>query len=209
MEFEVISSVEHLRELYDTPMDLVIKKQQSKLDQYSTQFLELSPFVILSTSNARGSMDCSPRGDFPGFIQILDENTIAIPDRPGNNRLDSLSNIVENPNVGILALIPGFKECLRVNGEAKIVTNVGLLKRFEYQGKLPKTVIVVSIAETFFHCAKAITRSKIWKVEAQAERNIMPSLGEILTKQIDPLKSEGEIKKVEEIIENRVKTTLY
>ncbi len=204
-----IKSVKQLRELYSSPTELVIKKQKSSLDQYSTQFIELSAFSILSTANSTGQLDCSPRGDYPGFIQILDNNTIALPDRPGNNRLDSLCNIVENPNVGILALIPGFKECLRINGEAKIVTDYNLISRFEYQGKLPKTVIVVSIKEVFFHCAKAITRSKLWEVESQVSRDIMPSLGKILMSQVEPTKSEEEVKQVEELIEHRAKTTLY
>ncbi len=209
MEFEKIKSVEELRELYDAPMELVIKKQKSKLDEYSTKYLSLSAFSILATSNSSGNLDCSPRGDYPGFIQVLDDDTIALPDRPGNNRLDSLCNIVENPNVGILALIPGFKECLRINGIAKVTNNDDLLARFECQGKLPKSAIVVSIKEIYFHCAKAITRAKLWEVESLVSRSVMPSLGKILMAQIDPERSQGEVKKVEDLIENRVKTTLY
>lgn len=209
MEFEKIRSIEELQELYGTPMELVIKKQKTKLDKYSKQFLELSPFSVLATSSSKGNLDCSPRGDYPGFIRVLDDNTIALPDRPGNNRLDSLYNIVENPNIGLLILIPGFAECLRINGTAKIVTNASLLAQFEHQGKLPKSVLVISIQEIYFHCAKAITRSKLWDSDSQVERDIMPSLGKILMQQIDPSKSEVEVKKVEELIEDRVKTTLY
>ena len=154
-------------------------------------------------------MDCSPRGDYAGFIRVLDSGTIALPDRPGNNRLDSLRNIIENPNVGLLILIPGFAECLRINGTAKVVTNVSLLAQFEHQGKLPKSVLIISIQEVYFHCVKAITRSKLWDSESQLERSIMPSLGKILMQQIDPSKSEDEVKHVEALIENRVKTTLY
>ena len=209
MEFEEIRSIEELQELYGMPMELVIKKQQTKLDKFSKKFLELSSFSVLATSNSKGNMDCSPRGDYPGFIRVLDDNTIALPDRPGNNRLDSLYNIVENPNIGLLILIPGFAECLRINGTAKIVTNASLLTQFEQQGKLPKSVLVISIQEIYFHCAKAITRSKLWDSDSQVERDIMPSLGKILMQQIDPSKSEVEVKKVEELIEDRVKTTLY
>ena len=209
MEYEKIETIEKLRDLYDAPMELVIKKQKNKLDKYSSQFLAQSAFSILATSDSDGHMDCSPRGDHPGFIQILDECAIALPDRPGNNRLDSLCNIIENPNVGILVLIPGFKECLRINGTGKIVTDTHLLSRFEHQGKSPKSVIVVSIREVYFHCAKAITRAKLWDPESQLNRSIMPSLGRILMNQIDPSKSQEEVKKVEELIENRVKTTLY
>ncbi|MGH1374326.1 MAG: pyridoxamine 5'-phosphate oxidase family protein [Cellvibrionaceae bacterium] len=209
MKFEEIGSLEQLRSLYDLPMELAVKKQRDKLDKFSIEFLELSAFSILATSDAQGQMDCSPRGDHPGFIQLLDECTIALPDRPGNNRLDSLSNIISNPSVGLLVLIPGFKECLRINGTARIVVNSELLERFEYQGKLPKSVIVISIREVYFHCAKAISRSKLWESDAKVDRNIMPSLGRIIMNQIDPEKSETEVKEVEDRIEERAKTTLY
>ncbi len=209
MKYDTIKSMDQLRKVYDLPMELVLKKQKTQLDQYSIQFLELSAFCVLSTCSAGGSMDCSPRGDYPGFIKVLDDDTIAIPDRPGNNRLDSLSNVVENPQVGLLILVPGFKECLRINGQAKLVTQVDLLKKFEYRGKLPKSVMVISIKEIYFHCAKAITRSKLWDLESQVERKIMPSLGKILMKQVNPQESEDEIRKVETLIEERVKTTLY
>lgn len=209
MEFEEITSIEELRELYDAPMELVIMKQKSHLDRHSAKFLSLSAFSILATSNSNGYLDCSPRGDYPGFIQVLDDHTIALPDRPGNNRLDSLCNIVENPNIGILALIPGFKECLRINGIAKVTANDDLLARFEHKGKLPKSAIVISIKEIYFHCAKAITRAKLWEVDSQVSRSIMPSLGKILMDQTAPGKSQDEVKKVEDLIESRVKTTLY
>lgn len=209
MKLEQVETINSLRELYDSPMDLVIKKVKSSLDKYTTQYLELSAFSVLSTSSADGCMDCSPRGDYPGFIQAFDENTIAIPDRPGNNRLDSLKNIIENPNIGILVLIPGFSECLRINGKAKIVINHEILERFKYKEKIPKSVILVSIKEIYFHCSKAITRSKLWKPESQVNRNVMPGFGKILMNQIDPSKSDEEIEKVEKLIKNRVKTTLY
>ena len=209
MKYKVVESMEELRKLYDSPMDMVLKKQKSELDEYSTKFLSLSAFSVLSTSDINGNMDCSPRGDYQGFIQKLDSKTIAIPDRPGNNRLDSLSNIIENPNVGVLSLVSGFSECLRINGTAKISTDIGLLEKFKYQGKLPKSVVIVSINEIYFHCAKAITRSQLWSKESQVSRDVMPSLGKILMAQIDPSKSKEEVKKVEELIENRVKATLY
>jgi PPOX class probable FMN-dependent enzyme len=209
MEFEHVKSMDALRKLYGMPMDLVVKKQKSALDQYSAQFLSLSAFCALSTSSANGNMDCSPRGDYPGFIKALDEQTLLIPDRPGNNRLDSLSNIIENPNVGLLVLIPGFKECLRINGTAKIITNSEILTRLEYQGKTPKAAIVLSITDVYFHCAKAITRSKLWEQESHVQRDVMPSLGRILMAQTDPSKSDEDVKAVEALIEERVKTTLY
>lgn len=209
MKLEFVKTKKELGELYRPPMDLVLKKQKSKLDQYSIKFLSLSPFIILSTSNQSSNMDCSPRGDHPGFVQVLDDCTIAIPDRPGNNRLDTLNNIIDNPNIGILVLVPGFNECLRVNGSARLAVNSELLDRCEYRGKKPKSVIVVSINEVYFHCAKSITRSGLWKEASIVDRSIMPSLGRILMGQIDPSKTDDEVKVVEELIENRVKTTLY
>ncbi len=209
MKYDAIESMDELRKIYDLPMELVLKKQKTQLDQYTIQFLGLSAFCVLSTCSAGGSMDCSPRGDYPGFIKVLDDDTIAIPDRPGNNRLDSLSNVIENPQVGLLILVPGFKECLRINGQAKLVTQMDLLEKFEHRGKLPKSVMVISIEQIYFHCAKAITRSKLWQQESQVDRKIMPSLGKILMKQVDPETSADEIRKVETLIEERVKTTLY
>lgn len=209
IDYEVISTVAELRELYDAPRQMVIDKQQDRLDQYSKQFLQLSPFSILSTVSASGLMDCSPKGDYPGFIKVLDSKTIAIPDRPGNNRLDSITNIVENPQIGVLLLVPGFGECLRINGEARIVTNRSLLEQFEYQGKLPKSLIVVAIKEVYFHCAKAIARSQLWKEETKVDREVMPSLGRILMSQVNAEAQEEEVRAVEEGIEERLKTTLY
>lgn len=209
MEFEYIDTIENLREVYSKPIGIAVKKQMKKLDKYSIQFINLSPFLILSTSNQLGDMDCSPRGDYPGFVEVLDENTIAIPDRPGNNRLDSLSNIIENPTAGILILVPGFDECLRINGAAKIATNTSLLARFEHRGKLPKSAIIISIKDLYFHCAKAITRSKLWGDKFKVDRKVMPSFGKILMGQIDSSTSDEKIKEVEALIEDRVKNTLY
>jgi len=209
MKYEVINSLGKLRELYDAPMDLAVKKQKDKTDKYSDKFLSLSSFAILSTVGKDGLMDCSPRGDFPGFINVIDERTIAIPDRPGNNRLDSLGNIIENPNVGLLVLVQGFKECLRINGGAEIVSDTNLLNKFEYRGKLPKSVIVITIKEIYFHCAKAITRSKLWDPASQVDRNTMPSFGRILMGQAEAQTSEAEIQEVEALIEGRLKTHLY
>ncbi len=209
MEYEEVTTSSQLRKLYDMPMELFVKKQKDQLDDFTLQYLSLSPFAVISTVGNNGLLDCSPRGEAPGFIKPIDKKTIAIPDRPGNNRLDSLSNIIENPSVGVLVLIPGFKECLRVNGDAKIVTNIEILEKFEHNGKLPKSVILVTIKEIYFHCAKAITRSKLWDIESKIDRQTMPTLGRMLMGQIDPSKTDDEIRKLEGLIEERVKTTLY
>ena len=204
-----IRSVEKLRELYENPGELVIMKEKTCLDQYSRRFLELSPFAVIATSDKNGMLDSSPRGDYPGFIKSIDDNTVAIPDRPGNNRIDSLTNIIENPKIGILSMVPGFDECLRINGNACLVTSMELLSQFEYNGKLPKSIILVSIEEIFFHCGKAIIRSGLWKAESKVDRSAMPSLGRILMAQIDPRKSEMDIVELEQYIEDRAKYTLY
>ncbi len=209
MEFESINSLDELRELYGQPLDLAVNKQKDELDRLTEQYLGLSPFSIISTVGKNGFLDCSPRGDVPGFIKPLNKKTLAIPDRPGNNRLDSLGNIVENPNVGILVLVPGFKECLRINGCAKIVTDENILKMFEYKGKLPISVIIVTIREIYFHCEKAISRAKLWNSGSQVNRECMPTFGRMLMEQIDPNKTEDEIEKVEKLIEERLKTMLY
>jgi len=209
MCFHPISSQDELRSIYDAPAALAVNKQKAELDAYSERFLQLCPFIVLSTSSRDGRFDCSPRGDYPGFIAILDKHTIAIPDRPGNNRLDSLSNLIEHPAVGILALVPGFNECLRINGSALLTADDALRARFEHQNKLPKAVIVVSIQEIYFHCAKAIHRSRLWDSAAKADRSLLPSLGRILMNQIDPAQSEQEIAAVEQLIETRARTTLY
>ena len=209
MKYEAITTEEDLRHLYGMPMDLAIKKQRECLDEHSEKFISLSPFIILSTSGRSGFLDASPRGESPGFIKILDDKTLIIPDRPGNNRLDSLVNIIENPNIGILALVPGFKECLRINGEAKIVTNEALLEQCRHAGKAPISVIVVTIKEVYFHCAKAITRAKLWDAHSHCSRDVMPSLGRILMSQTAPETTEKKIKEVEALIDERVRTTLY
>ncbi len=209
MEYKTVDSLDQLNALYEAPTELALRKGKTELDEFSIQFLELSSFSVISTANADGSMDCSPRGDYPGFIQVLGRQTVAIPDRPGNNRLDSLRNIVENPVIGILVLVSGFSECLRINGSAKIVTNEDILALFEYKGKLPKSAIIVEIQEIYFHCAKSIIRSRLWEVESQINRNVMPSLGKIFMTQIDSSKSKEEIKLVEKAIVEREKNTLY
>lgn len=209
MSFRPITSQDELRSIYDAPAALAVNKQKAELDVYSERFLQLCPFIVLSTSSKNGRFDCSPRGDHHGFVAALDKHTIAIPDRPGNNRLDSLSNIIDHPAVGILALVPGFNECLRINGSALVTADDALRAMFIHQNKMPKAVIVVTIQEIYFHCAKAINRSRLWDNETKADRSLLPSLGRILMNQIDPAQPEQDIAAVEQLIETRARTTLY
>ena len=157
---DVVATEEELRALLGQPSELVIKKQLPALDHTLPRLHRASPFVLLGTADADGHCDVSPRGDAPGFVLVLDERTLVIPDRPGNRRIDSLRNIVQNGAVGLLFMIPGVEETLRVNGRACIVRDADLLARLEARGKVPTLAIVVEVEEAFLHCAKALKRSQ-------------------------------------------------
>lgn len=191
-----IESLEALRTIYRAPSETVIAKQLDRLDPHCKAFIALSPFCVLATQGADGIGDATPRGDAPGFVAVLDDRTIALPDRPGNNRLDTLGNLVANPAVGILFLVPGFDDTLRVNGMAEIRDDADLLARFEVNGRLPATVTVVHVKETYLHCAKAFIRSKLWDPEARVDRSRLPSLGQMIKDQVSgeyPVISDDEL----------------
>src|ERR1051325_8428371 len=162
MEFEYIKSEEYLRKLYAEPIQRVRLKTLRKLDGHCRNFIARSPFLCLGTHSERGS-DVTPRGDEPGFVHVLNDSTLAIPDWPGNNRLDSFSNIVVNGQVALLFFIPGVKETLRVNGTAGITMSSDLLNRWDRNGKQPKVAVVVTVLEAFLHCGKALIRSRLWE----------------------------------------------
>jgi len=186
-----IDTTEGLRELYGAPSGRASKKELSSLDKHAANFIRKSPFLVLSTCDLNGKMDASPRGGAPGFVHILNENQILIPDSKGNNRVDSLSNIVATGRVGMLFLIPGMDETLRLNGSAVVSSNPEFLTLFSEEKNPPKTCIVVSIEEVFLHCAKAFMRSKLWSEESKMERSEMPTMGQMLNEQI------GSFEKVE------------
>ena len=200
-----ITSEEALRRVYKEPSDRVRRKQLERLDRHCRRFVELSPFVILATSDADGSVDATPRGGPPGFVRVADERTLLIPDRPGNNRLDSLTNLVANPGVGLLFLVPGVDETLRVNGTVEISDDEGLRSLFQVDGRLPATVLVVSVREAFLHCAKALMRSRLWDQEARVERTALPTMGEMLKDQIG---LDGEAESQQAMLE-RYRSSLY
>ena len=173
-----------LRQLYPPPIERARLKTLRKLDTHCRKFIELSPFVCLGTVGAEGA-DVTPRGGPPGFVHILDDGTLAIPDWPGNNRLDSLTNIVSDCRVGMLFLIPGVDESLRVNGAADISVEPDLLDRFAADGKRPRSVLIVRIAEAYLHCGKALIRSRLWHDDYKIIRSELPSYGRMLKDQID------------------------
>lgn len=200
-----ITTVEALRALYAAPIDRAVKKEITYLHQHHKRFIELSPFLAISSTGADGRGDVSPRGEKPGFVQVLDDTTLAIPDRPGNNRIDTLTNIVGDPNVGLLFLLPGVNEVLRVNGEAELRDDAALKARFVVNDKAPKLVIVVHVKQAFLHCAKALMRSALWDERARVSRDVLPSMSEMLADQI----GHGIEREPNEVLVERYKTQLY
>lgn len=168
-----------LRALYGPIHPLAKVKVIDHLDHHCRAWLENCPFIILATSDGQ-KLDVSPKGDAPGFVQVEDEHHILIPDWPGNNRIDGLSNIIRSPKVGLISVIPNIKETLRINGDASIHDDDGLKARFETRGKLPITVTRIRVEEVFMHCPKAFMRSDLWVPETWPERSILPTMGAIL-----------------------------
>ena len=173
-----------LREVYRPPAPRAAQKVLDHLDVHSRNFIALSPFCVLSSSNAKGQADASPRGDPPGFVKVLDEKTLLLPDRPGNNQVDSLQNIVDNPGVGLLFFVPGMNETLRVKGKAQITTDPDLLEPLTVGGKAPLSGLKVTVEEAFLHCGRALIRSRIWDADAQIDRSSYPTYGQVLADQI-------------------------
>jgi len=180
---DIVTSEATLRELIGTPSELVLQKQLTALDTHCQTFIAYSPFLLIGTMNATGGCDVSPRGDMPGFVQVVDETTLVIPERPGNRRIDTLRNILQTPHVGLLFLIPGRGEMLRVNGRACLTREATFLERAMVQGKRPLIAIGVEIEECFIHCARAIKRSQLWEQREHTEHAEWPSLGRMLLDQ--------------------------
>jgi PPOX class probable FMN-dependent enzyme len=179
-----IETVEQLRQVYAAPSDMVIRKQLPALDRHCRRFIALSPFVVMGTSDGKGGQDVTPRGGAPGHVAILDDRRLALPDWPGNNRLDALTNMLERPKVGLLFMIPGVDETLRVNGSVEIRVDEDLLRRFETNGKLPRSVLVIGVEEAYLHCAKAFMRAKLWSAEAKVDRGVLPSGSQMIKDQL-------------------------
>ena len=185
-------------------------KVQTALDEHSRAFIERSPFLCLGTQSKDGSADVSPRGDQAGFVKILDEKTMVIPERPGNNRLDTLGNIVSNPSVGLLFLVPGFDDTMRVNGTAQISNDPDLLALMAVKERPALASIIVTVDEVFIHCAKAFRRSKLWDTASHQDRGELPSIAQIIMKQTNTLPDNPEeIEKIDRDIEEEYKNTLY
>lgn len=179
----MIDSIDALRGLYGAAKERSVKKQIDHLDVHCKRFIALSPFVVIASVDAGGSLDASPRGGAPGFVRTVNNKTLLIPDSPGNNRLDTLSNIIATGNVGLLLMIPGVEETLRVNGSARLADEPRLLQEFANEKRTPKLVIEVTVFAAYLHCAKAFMRSKLWSPESQIVRSSLPTMGEMLSEQ--------------------------
>ena len=204
---DVITEEDALREIFGWPSERALNKQIDRLDTHCRAIIEKSPFLLLGTSDTTGRCDVSPKGDFPGFVRVLDDRTIAIPDLPGNNRLDTLLNILNNPQVGLIFMIPGMNETLRINGKVRLVRDAKLLESMAYQGKLPKLAIVVDGKEVFTHCPKAFLRSKLWSEDYRIERSELPSFAEILKDHTGMV--ECDVEQLQKELDHRAATTLH
>ena len=202
-----VTSREELREIVGEPTDLVVRKQLAALDPHCRAFIARSPFVLVGTATASGTCDVSPRGDRPGFVQVLDERTLVIPERPGNRRTDTLGNILDNPRIGLLFVIPGVEETLRVNGSACIVRDEEILERTAHQGKRPRVAIAVGVEEAFLHCAKAFKRSHLWDTATWAGRGELPSLARMVLDQVE--NAGTTVEALERRLEDDYATRLY
>lgn len=165
------------------PDAMVEAKVKDRIDDYFRHFIAHSPFLTMATADAAGRADCSPRGDYPGFVKVLDDHTLALPDRPGNKIADSFRNLAENDGVGLCFLVPGMREVLRVNGSGYVTDEADVLVRMRTEAKQPELAIVVEVAEAYFHCGRALIRSRLWDPASQELAEGMPSMAEVAAAQ--------------------------
>ncbi|HET9175187.1 MAG TPA: pyridoxamine 5'-phosphate oxidase family protein [Pseudolabrys sp.] len=201
----LITTMEQLQSLYGEKLPTSVIKEIDHINDGYRKLIEAAPFVAVATSGPEG-LDCSPKGDAPGFVRILDDKTLAIPDRPGNNRIDSFRNIMRDPRIALLFLIPGIGETLRVNGRASISIDPDLMQSFAVGGKLPRSVLIIHIESIYFHCSKAIVRSKLWEETTKIDRKSLPSTGTIIA-ELSNGKFGGEV--YDRAAPERIKAQLY
>jgi hypothetical protein len=204
---EPIRSAEQLSAIIGTPSEFSLRKELTALDEHMRRFIAHSPFVIISTHSADGRCDASPRGDSPGFIQVVDDQMLLIPDRFGNKRVDSYRNIIETGRIGLLFLIPGLGEALRVNGRAGLISDESWLAPMTVHEKCPKLAVAVRVEECFLQCAKAIIRSKLWEPVDRSSLEAMPCAAEMLHDQVKM--PEFDVGKVQALLDEAYRTKLY
>ena len=206
----LIATEQDLRALFPATHDLALRKCQPHLDRHARAFVGRSPFVCIGTQTPEGRADVSPRGDPCGFVQVLDDRTLLIPDRPGNNRLDTLSNLIANPAIGLLFMVPGFDDTLRINGRAQVTRDPVLLARLAVHDRMPSVAIVVSVTEVFLHCAKAFRRSDLWNPEQRQNRREMPSLVQMILDQTsDAPEDPAALAKLDSDLEEAYRKSMY
>ena len=179
----MIETVEALRDMYPTVRPRAVAKQIDHLDPHCRRFIAQSPFLVLATVGADGRVDASPRGGEPGFVHVVDERRLWLPDASGNNRLDSFAHVAETGRCGLLFFLPGMDETLRVNGRAALLDDAGVLARFSEQRHPPRVVLEVGVEEAYLHCAKALMRSKLWSADHRIDRASFPSMGQMIKDQ--------------------------
>ena len=203
---DIITTEEQLREILGYPSQMAANKAVDTLDEHCRAVIASSPFMLIASSDAAGNMDISPKGDPAGFVKVLDEKTLAIPDRPGNRRGDTFRNILQNPNVGLFFFIPGKQETFRVSGKAMIVRDQWLREQMPMRGKTPDFAIVVTIEEAFMHCAKCVIRSGIWQQEQWPELSGLSSLAQVM---VDHTKLPDSVEKLQTLIDDGYRDRLY
>ena len=197
-----------LRALYPEPSRFAYVKQLDRLDEHCRRFISMSPFLVIGSTRPGRGTDVSPRGDAPGFVRVLDDHTLAIPDRPGNNRLDTLSNLLTEAEAGILFMVPGLEEMLRVNGVASLSRDPDLLAGSTVMGKLPRMMIMIAVREVFYHCSKAAKRARLWQDDYRVDPKTVPSLGRILIEQAK-LQGTMSVEEADAAVERSAKQNLY
>jgi PPOX class probable FMN-dependent enzyme len=213
-EKQFVTSLAELDAMVPAVSEGAAGKTMHRIERYARQFIALSPFCTLATSDGQGNADVTPRGDQPGFVRVIDETTLLIPERPGNNRMDSLRNVIQNPSLGLLFFIPGFEDTLRVNGRGRVSKDPQLLADSAVDGKMPRFGILIAVDEVFFHCAKAFRRSRLWDSTAQIPRSTMPTLARMIMDQMAEVAQKAPpaqeaVSAVDADIEEDYRTQLY
>jgi len=203
---DTISDSATLRDILGKVFPIAEDKVYDRLDRFARRFIELSPFLCMGTIGPDGRCDVTPRGDPPGFVRILDDRTLAIPERPGNRRADSMHNLLGNPSVGLIFMVPGIDETLRAGGRASVVADPELLARMTERGQAPKLAIRVDVEWAFFHCGKALLRSKLWQPDTRIPRDRFPSYGEVIQGQRLP---DMEVEEVDRLVQDDYRDSLY
>jgi uncharacterized protein len=203
---EVITARDRLREIIAPSTGVARDKAIGHIDDICRRFIAASPFVMIATRGADGRQDISPKGDPAGFVAVLDDHTLAIPDRPGNNRLDTFENVLVNPEVGLIFVIPGHNDTLRVSGRGRIVRDASLQRRLAANGKIPDLVLVVTVEEAFMHCSKCMIRSRLWRQDEWPDRSSVATLAEAMIAHAAPKETVGEM---QAIIDDGYENRLY